>query len=401
MPELGFGSLLGVAAIAFLAPLVLALVPRVPVPPVVLELLAGILVGPQVLGLLEVDDPVAVLSLLGLAALLFLAGLEIDARELRGPALRVAAGAFGISLVLAVLVGLALRAAGVVEDAVFVAIVLSATSLGVVVPVLKDAGVVQQPLGQLVIIGASIADVATIVLLSLLFSTQSGSATAQAVLLGGLFALAVATAATVRLAGRSMRLGAALERLMGTTAEIRVRGAVLLLVAFVALAQASGLEVILGAFVAGLVLGTIDPDGAMRRPEFRAKLQAVGFGLLIPVFFVASGLRYDLDALLADTGALLLVPLFLAALLLVRGLPAVLLRGELEPGQWRVAGLLSATTLPFVVASTQIGLELELLTPATAAALVAAGLLSVLLLPATALVLLRRGAAVSAAPPAP
>lgn len=391
MTNLAFTNLLAVAAIAFLAPLALALVPRLPLPSVVLELGAGILVGPQVLGLVEVDDAVAVLSLLGLAMLLFLSGLEIDPRELRGPLLRVAALGFAASFALALVAGALLEATGVVKSAVFVAIVLSATSLGVVVPVLKDAGLVERPFGQLVIAAASIADVVTIVLLSLLFSAESGSATAQAVLLGGLLALAVAVGLGVRVVRRSMRLGAALEQLTGTTAEIRVRGAVVLLVAFVAIAQQTGLEVILGAFVAGGVLGSLDPEGTMRHPAFRAKLQAVGFGLLIPVFFVASGLRFDLDALLADPSAIAKVPLFVLALLAVRGLPALLLyRGVLEPGQPRAAALLQATSLPFVVAATSIGRELDLLTPATAAGLVTAGLVSVLLFPGLALTQLRR-----------
>jgi len=186
-----------------------------------------------------------------------------------------------------------------------------------------------------------------------------------------------------------MRLGDALARLTGTTAEIRVRGAMLLLVAFVALAQEAGLEVILGAFVAGLVLSALDPQGGMRHPAFRAKLQAIGFGVLIPVFFVASGLRFDLDALIHDPSAIARVPLFLAALLAVRGLPAVLYRRVLAPRQPLPAGLLQATSLPFIVAATQIGRELGMLGDATAAGLVAAGLLSVLAFPALALALLR------------
>src|SRR4051794_25368794 len=165
--ELHFTNLLGVFAVAFAAPLLLAFVPRVPLPAVVLEIVAGIALGPQGLGWLSVDDPVAVLSLLGLAMLLFLAGLEIDVHALRGPLLRTAATGFAVSFALALLVGAALKATGTVQDAVLIAVILSATSLGVVVPVLKDAGLVDQPFGQLVIVGASIADVATIVLLSL------------------------------------------------------------------------------------------------------------------------------------------------------------------------------------------------------------------------------------------
>jgi len=159
--------------------------------------------------------------------------------------------------------------------------VLSSTSLGVVVPVLKDSGVVEGRFGQLVIAAASIADVATIVLLSLLFSERSSSTGAQAALLGGLVVLAGAVVVALRSAGRTMRIGDAVERLASTTAQIRVRGAFLLLVGFAAIAQEAGLEVILGAFVAGILLGALDADGTTRHPEFRVKLDAVGFGVLI------------------------------------------------------------------------------------------------------------------------
>lgn len=279
--EPSFSNLLAVVAIAFAAPLLLGLVPRLVLPAIVLEIVAGILVGPDVLGLVEVDAAVEVLRVLGLAMLLFLAGLELDLRGLHGSQLRVALVGFAASFALAVVAGVALEAAGVVRSPLFVAIVLSSTSLGVVVPVLKDSGVVEGRFGQLVIAAASIADVATIVLLSLLFSERSSSTGAQAALLGGLVVLAGAVVVALRSAGRTMRIGDAVERLASTTAQIRVRGAFLLLVGFAAIAQEAGLEVILGAFVAGVLLGALDADGTTRHPEFRVKLDAVGFGVLI------------------------------------------------------------------------------------------------------------------------
>jgi len=201
----------------------------------------------------------------------------------------------------------------------------------------------------------------------------------------------------LRSAGRTMRIGDAVERLASTTAQIRVRGAFLLLVAFAAIAQEAGLEVILGAFVAGILLGVVDADGTTRHPEFRVKLDAVGFGVLIPVFFVASGLTFDLDALTSSTAALVLVPVAFAALVVVRGTPALLYRGELRDQRLVLAaGALQAVSLPFIVASTAIGRELELLTPGAAAGLIAGGLLSVLVLPPLALTLLRRVESASA-----
>jgi Kef-type K+ transport system membrane component KefB len=180
-------------------------------------------------------------------------------------------------------------------------------------------------------------------------------------------------------------------RLQDTTAQIRVRGAFMLLAAFVVLAQVLSLEVILGAFIAGVLLRLVDNDTMMTHPQFRLKLEAIGFGVFIPIFFVASGLNFDLAALFASPTTLLRVPIFLVALMLVRGVPALFYRPLLGNRRTIVAGLLQATSLSFIVAATQIGLVLGLLTKATAAALVAAGLLSVLIFPLVALTILRRG----------
>jgi Kef-type K+ transport system membrane component KefB len=188
----------------------------------------------------------------------------------------------------------------------------------------------------------------------------------------------------VRGAQRSMRIRADLLRLQDTTAQIRIRGAMVLLVGFAAAAEQLGLEVILGTFAAGAILTLADPDHAMTHPDFRRKLEAIGFGVFIPVFFVTSGIRFDLDAL---SGSAAMVPLFLAALLVVRGLPAVVY--GLGRRETLVAGLLQATSLPFLVATTAIGQELGLIDAGESAALVGAGLLSVLLFPAAGLALLQ------------
>ena len=389
MAELEFANLVVVAAVAFSAPLLLGLAPAVRLPAVVLELVAGIAIGPSGLGWVEVDEPVRVLGLVGLAFLLFLAGLEIDFDRLRGRQLRLAAGGFAVSFAIAVAVALGLSAGGQVDTPLLVAIILVATSLGVVVPVLKDAGEAGSNLGQLVIAAASIADFGAVILLSLLFSREATSTTAKLILLGGFALTAIALLVALRGAGHSSRLSGALLRLQDTTAQIRVRGAFLLLIGFVALAEQLGLEVILGAFLAGAVLSLVDQDRAMTHPQFRTKLEAAGFGMFIPVFFVSSGLQFDLDALLSGASTLARVPLFLAALLLVRGLPALLYAGTLGRRPTLAAALLQATSLPFIVAASMIGIELGLIDAATGAGLVAAGLLSVLLFPLAALTVLR------------
>jgi Kef-type K+ transport system membrane component KefB len=173
-----------------------------------------------------------------------------------------------------------------------------------------------------------------------------------------------------------------------TTAQIRVRFAVVLFIAFATLATNLGLETILGAFVAGAMLKVVDRDAEMVHPLTATKLEAIGFGFLIPVFWVTSGLRFDLHALFADSSTVARVPIFLVALMLVRGLPALVYRGTLARTQVLAVGLFQATSLSFIVAATQIGLELHLITSATAAALVGAGLLSAVLFPPIGLTLL-------------
>ena len=186
------------------------------------------------------------------------------------------------------MVALALKAGGLVETPLLVAMILSATSLGVIIPVLKDAGEIESQFGQLVVAAGSIADFGAIILLSVLFAGEGGTG-ATLVLIGCLLGLAVVVFFVVRGAERSMRIGDDLVRLQDTTAQIRVRGAMVLLIAFAAVAEQLGLEVILGAFAAGAVLTLADRDEVMTHPDFRRKLEAIGFGVFIPVFFVTSG----------------------------------------------------------------------------------------------------------------
>ena len=349
--------------------------------------------GPAVLGLVEVDLPLEVLALIGLAFLLFLAEAEIDLERLRSGRLRGAATGFALPSVLALGVAFALRAGGIIEAPLFVAIMLSATALGIVVPVLADAGELGSTLGQQVIAAASIADFAAVILLSLFFSGEAGSVGTTLLLLGGFVLLVVAIAVALAGAGRLGPLRSTLQRLQDSSAQIRVRGAFLLLVGFAVLAQYLGLEVILGAFIAGAVLRLLDHDEAMTHPQFRQKLEAVGFGVFIPFFFITSGMEFDLRSLFGGgLAALAPVPVFLAALLLVRSLPAALYRATAGARGALAAGLLQATSLPFLVAAADIGVELGELRPETGAALVLAGLLTVLLFPLAALTLLRNGA---------
>jgi Kef-type K+ transport system membrane component KefB len=377
------------------APLLLGLMPKVRLPAVVLEILAGIVIGPAGLKLVSVDEPIRVLSLLGLAFLLFLAGLELDVRLLRGRVLQLTGLGFVMTVVLAYAIAVALRSAGIVESALLVAICLSATALGVVAPVLKDAGETTTAFGQLIIAAASIADFGSILILSLLFSREEASSSAQLVLMGGFAVLTLAIVAALTVAERSSALSAVLKRLQDSTAQIRIRGAFLLMVGFTALAARLGLELILGAFVAGALLAVLDADYHQTHPKFHEKLEAIGFGVFVPVFFVTSGLRFDVAALFNDSNTIFRVPIFLGALLVARGVPALLYRPLVGQSKAIAAALLQATSLPFIVAATTIGIELQAMNKSNASALVAAGLLSVVIFPMTGLALLRRDAGVT------
>jgi Kef-type K+ transport system membrane component KefB len=390
VPAVHFTNLLIVAAAGLLAPLALGFLPRLRLPAVVLEIVLGIVIGPSGLGWVEPDLPVSILALVGLAFLLFLSGLEIDVERLRGPILKLTGSGFALSFGIAIILGLGLKAGGFVKSPLFVAIVLVSSSLGVLVPVLKDSGNAGSSFGQLVIAAGSIAEFGAIILLSLFFSGKGSTSTAGTLILLGMFGLAVALVG-VAIAGveRSISLSRVLRRLQDTTAQIRVRAAFVLLIGFTALADQVGVATILGAFAAGALLSTIDRDD-MTHPQFRPKLEAAGFGVFIPVFFVTSGLRFDLNALFASAATVARVPLFLIAIYLARGLPAIVYVRLLGRTRSVTAGVLQATSLTFTVTATQIGLRLGVVTQATAAGLVAAGLLSVVISPALALMLLRR-----------
>jgi len=385
---ISFTSVAVIAAVALLAPLAIGFL-GVRLPAIVVEILLGIVVGPQLLGWASNDEPVQVLGLIGLAFLLLLAGLEIDFKRLRGRLLRLTAFGYAVSFGIALVVGFGLRAGDLVRSPLLVAIILSATGLGIILPILKDAHQTTTPFGQVIVAGASIAEVAPIVLLSLFFSGKSGGIGAKLVLLIGFALFVLAVGVAILGAERSMRVSQLLVKLQDTTAEIRVRGAFLLLALFVALASKFGLEAILGAFLAGATLKLVDRDEGMTHAFFHKKLEAIGFGVFVPFFFVSTGIKLDVSSLFHSTSALTRVPLFLAAMLVVRALPAIFYKPLAErAGQLVAGGLLQATSLSIPVVAGQIGVDLGLIRPTNYVALVAAGLLSVIVFPLVSLTLL-------------
>jgi Kef-type K+ transport system membrane component KefB len=257
---MNFDNLVAVLAVAAAVPLILTAVPRVRVPGPVLEIVAGIVLGPAVLDLVQPDQAVRLVSTIGLAFLLFLAGLEIDVRHFRGPRARLAGLALGLSALLALIIGTVLYAAGVVESPLLVAIILMATSLGLIIPILEDAGVADRPVGQFAIAGASLGEVSPVVLLSLFFSGRTTAIASKLLLLTLLGVLVVLVVIGTLRIERSMWITRMIDKLADTSAQIRIRLSMLLVVGLGALATRLGFEAVLGAFIAGAILGLVDPD---------------------------------------------------------------------------------------------------------------------------------------------
>ncbi|HXZ72741.1 MAG TPA: cation:proton antiporter, partial [Streptosporangiaceae bacterium] len=324
--------------------------------------------------------------------LLFLAGLEIDIERLRGPLARLAVSAFAVSAVLALLCAYAFRLAGQARQPLLLAIILMSTSAGLLLPLLKDAGEESTGFGQLVMTAAALAEIVPIMLLSLFFSATSATPGAQAVSLAIFIVLVVLSGTALAWVRRLEPAGRLLNHLSDTSAQLRVRASLTLALAFGVLAYRFGFASILGAFAAGLLVRIVDLARGSPHPQFRVKLEGIGFGFLVPIFFISTGVAFPLKALLTNPAALAEVPLFLAALLLVRGLPALLYTRFAGRRRAVAAGLLQATTLTFVIVAAQIGLADGKLTPTAAASLLTAGLLSAILFPAVAQRLLPRAA---------
>jgi Kef-type K+ transport system membrane component KefB len=400
---LTYDELMLVMVLAVGIPLALALFPRLPIPNSVVEILAGIVVGPAVLGLVQPDEVIEVLATLGVAFLLFLAGLELDFDEMRGRPLRLGGLTFGLSVVIALVLTTPLGVTDVIIDPLFVTVVLSATALGIVMPVLKDAHQTHTTFGKFVVVSCSIAEFGSIVLLSLLFTGSGGGGVVQGIVKLVILVVAVLVIAfAASRAGKFHRLDEILYKLQDTSAQIRIRAAVLVLLALLVLSQELKFDAILGAFLAGALLAALtDVERDEDFGHFRVKLEGLGFGFFVPVFFISTGLSFPVDALFSDASAALRVPLFLVLLLLARGLPALVFRDEMSRPQVVAAGLMQATSLSFIVVATEIGVTIGELRPINAASLVAAGMLSVLIFPALSLAILRREGQGTATAPVP
>lgn len=383
MDNIHISSLVAIPLVAVLAPLLASLLGRfIKIPLVVFEIVMGLLIGPAVLGLVEPTDFTAKLADFGLAMLFFLAGNEIDFQRIRGRALNRSIVGWLISMVVGLGIGIALApsfAAGV-----FIGVALTSTALGTLMPMLRDAGEMRTPFGTAVIAVGAVGEFGPLIAISLFLSgTNPGAAT---VVLAG-FVLITGVAIFLASRGTHHRLQALITATLHTSGQFAVRLVILLLTSLVGLSIALGLDMLLGAFAAGVIAKLLLSDATPRDAEsIEGKLEAVGFGFFVPVFFINTGITFDLNALVSSTQALLLLPIFLILLLLVRGTVGLLSAPAGSGGaDKRAMVLFTATGLPIIVAVTSIGVESGSLAAGTASALVGAGMLSVLLFPLLAL----------------
>ncbi len=350
--------------------------PRLAIPVVVLEIVLGIVVGPELLGLAKPDDFLEFFSSLGLGMLFFFAGYEIDFERIRGSPLKLAGIGWLISLALAYSLGGLLALTGVVLSLLFTGSALATTAIGTLIPILSDAGELRTRFGSYLLAAGAVGEFGPILLITFVFSTQSALDNAL-IMLVFIAAAVVAAVVGVRGVGRHWAL---FERTLETSSQLAIRVAVVAIFALATLAASLGLDLLLGGFVAGVIVRM-----ALKGHEveiFESKLTAVGYGFFIPFFFVVSGVNFDLSALTEDPLRLLELPLFLALFFVVRGLPALLLYRQQLDGQSRLAlAFFSATELPLVVAITTIAIDQGHMRSSTAASLVGAAILSTTIFP--------------------
>ena len=386
----GLNDLVAVALVAALAPLVVAVLPGPRIPQVVILLLGGVLIGPHVLGLAETSS-IRLLANIGLGFLFLLAGYELDPQLLRQRPGELAILGWVISAVVAVGVAGALTAAGYIRDYVPVGLALTTTALGTLLPILRDNDMLGGQFGRCVLAAGAVGELFPILIIAVFLTKRGHFIALASVALVGVLAIALSAAPWL---ARSSAVQRIIREGQDSTGQTMLRWAVVLLFILLAFASRFGLDVVLGALLAGIVLRVWTRRLNMDIVSLEHKFDAVGYGIFIPIFFVSSGMSLDLKAISRDPLRLLV---FFLMLLIVRGLPSLLVYRRALPARQRVEmTFITATTLPLLIALADIGQQDGVMLPATAAALVGAGVLSVLVYPLIA-VRLHRSAALTPA----
>ena len=381
-------SLFWIALIAALAPFVAGLFPRRLVPEVVLLLVAGAVVGPFALNLAAESEAIGILRELGLGMLFLLAGYEIDRKELSGAGGRRALYTWLFCLALAFAIVALLGAQGVISAEAAVAIAMTSTALGTLLPILKDNKILDTRLGRTVLNHGAVGELGPVVAMAVLLGARGAVLSLVVLAAFALIAVILAVLPTKLISHGSwthtlVRSGA------DTTAQTTVRLTILLLVGLGALSAVFSLDVVLGAFAAGFILRRLMPDGNER---LEIKLDGIAFGFLIPIFFITSGMAIDVSAV-AENPTVLLA--FLVLIIVVRGVPVFFTTKfeKVEPPfstrESAQVALYGATGLPMIVAVTGAAVSAGQMSSSNASILVAAGAITVLLLPMCATLLNR------------
>jgi Kef-type K+ transport system membrane component KefB len=387
-------TLVLVVSIAALSPFLSDLSRRwTHLPGVVVEIVLGIMIGPHVLDWVELDEVITVMAEMGLVFLIFLAGFEIDMQRVKGSPLRLAVTHWVCSLVIGVVVASLLHFGGVTVGIRFVAIALTTTAIGTLLPILGDAGILPTRFGSFVLAGGAMGELGPILAISIALTSDNPGRTTLILAAFAAVAFVAGALASRPAPPHAIRL---ITATLHSSAQLGVRLSVLLCVLLVWIANRFDLDVLLGAFAAGmiarvfLVSQSVEPTD--ERPtidhhhEIQTRLESLGFGFFIPLFFVISGAKFDLAAL-GEWGTLAKVPMFLVLFVVVRGLPALLYRRELHRHSMRALGLLMSAGLPLIVVITSLGVEEGQMRSDNAAAMVGAGLVSVVLFPIIGLAL--------------
>jgi Kef-type K+ transport system membrane component KefB len=385
-----------VMAAAVLAPLLAELPLRFKVPVVVFEVLLGIAIGPHGLGLVRFEGFVEAMFSFGMAATLFMAGMELNFKHIRGMPLFLALRGWGISLLIGVALSALLYATPLARSPLMLSLAFSTTALGTLLPLLRDGHQLHTPFGRLFVAAGTVGEVGPIVAMSLLLSQEYSTWQEFGFLM--LFLLLVLVTAAAGMGLRPQPVIALLSRTLHASTQLPVRLVLLLMAGYFVLTEEFGFENILGAFAAGMVVGLATQDKEAK--PLRHKIDAVCFGWFIPFFFVGTGVKFHLTAFTHDLTTALLVPLFLAVLLLVRGAPAWFYGTHLAPQERLPFALYSSVaSLSLVVVISDIGVRTHSISPHIASALVGAAMLSVLIFPTTAGALRARHAGTAGPPP--
>ncbi|NQV40764.1 MAG: cation:proton antiporter [Candidatus Marinimicrobia bacterium] len=370
-----FVPLLIVVLLAFIVPVFLGRFRKLGIPVVVGEILAGMLLGKSGFNLIREDHVLSILSILGFSLLMFLSGLEIDFASLFNVSMKKKSNilartlsnplVFGLILFVltlggAFITGLVVHRLDLVSEPWIITLVLSTTSLGVVVPVLKEHGLSGNPFGQRVLSAALIADFVSILAISIYVLLRSQGLTLEILLILVLFAVFVAVHRLTALFQKHLPTEKILERLASPTSQIKLRGAIALALVFIALADSLGIENILGAFLAGVILSLASSGSTS---GLRHKLDGIGYGFFIPIFFVMVGVRFDLPVLLESREAVMLVPFMVLAAYLIKLIPSLLFRVFFSWRETFSAGFILSSRLSLIIAASAIGLELGVISP--------------------------------------